>query len=89
MVEPESPGLGIEAVLLGEGGLDEVERQLLDALPGRDAIKGALTRVWNQERQTVPVRRGGRLFFRRNSGLQNQSVLMVQDGASGTPRTRK
>ena len=63
-----------------------VSRQILDALPGRDAIQGALTRVWNQERQTVPVRRGGRLFFRRNSGLQNQSVLMVQEGPAGTPR---
>ena len=48
---------------------NRVSRQLLDALPGRDTIKDALTRVWNQERQTVPVRRGGRLFFRREAIL--------------------
>lgn len=63
-----------------------VTRQVLDALPGRAAIQASLTAIWNQERQTVPLRRGERLFFRRNSGLQNQSVLYVQDGASAHPR---
>ena len=63
-----------------------VSRTVLDALPGRERIHDTLTRVWNFERYTVPVRRGERLFFRRNSGLQNQYVLYVQDGVSGAPR---
>jgi len=63
-----------------------VTRSVLDALPGRDAIQESLKKVWNFERYTVPVRRNGRLFYRRNSGLQNQSVLMVQDSAAAAPR---
>ncbi|PZU07078.1 prolyl oligopeptidase family serine peptidase [Sphingomonas sp.] len=57
----------------------------LATLPGRDAIKARLTQLWNFEKFAVPQRRGERLFYRRNSGLQNQYVLYVQDGA-GAPR---
>jgi prolyl oligopeptidase len=57
----------------------------LAKLPGRDAIKQRLTAMWNYEKFGVPTERGGRLFYTRNSGLQNQAVLYVQDGA-GTPR---
>jgi prolyl oligopeptidase len=57
----------------------------LAALPGRDAIKTRLTQLWNFEKFAVPQLRGSRLFYRRNSGLQNQYVLHVQDG-NGAPR---
>ena len=59
-----------------------VTQDYLKTLPGRDALKARLTQLFDYERITVPEVRGDRLFFRRNSGLQNQSVLMVQDGAS-------
>lgn len=52
----------------------------LATLPGRDAIKARLTQLWNFEKFAVPQIRGERLFYRRNSGLQNQYVLYVQDG---------
>lgn len=54
----------------------------LATLPGRDAIKARLTAMWDYEKVGVPELRGTRLFFGRNSGLQNQSVLYVQDGAA-------
>lgn len=54
-------------------------RQVLDGLPGRARIDRTLRALWNFERWTVPEQRGGRTFFRRNSGLQNQSVLEVSD----------
>jgi prolyl oligopeptidase len=63
-----------------------VTRGVLDALPGRDALAQSLTRVWNFARYSVPVRRGERLFYRRNSGLQNQSVLVVQEARGVEPR---
>jgi prolyl oligopeptidase len=53
----------------------------LATLPGREAIKARLTAMWNYERFGVPALRGSRLFYGRNSGLQNQSVLYVQEGS--------
>lgn len=58
----------------------------LAALPQRAAIEARLKQLWNFERFGVPVTEGGRYFFLRNSGLQNQAVLFVQDGLGGTPR---
>ncbi|HYE49663.1 MAG TPA: prolyl oligopeptidase family serine peptidase [Azospirillaceae bacterium] len=65
---------------------NKVTGAYLAGLPGRDAIKARLTQLWNFERFGLPVKKGGRYFFARNSGLQNQSVLFVQDGLEGTPR---
>lgn len=59
---------------------------VLDKLPKRDAFKDRLTEIWNYERYSVPSKRGNRYFFRKNDGLQNQSVLYVQEGLNGTPR---
>jgi len=64
---------------------NKVTKAYLATLPGREALKARLTALFNYERVTLPEARGGRVFFRKNSGLQNQAVLMVQDGA-GAPR---
>jgi prolyl oligopeptidase len=61
---------------------NRVTQGQLATLPQRGAIKARLTQLFDYERVTLPLSRGGRLFFRRNSGLQNQSVLVVQDGVS-------
>jgi prolyl oligopeptidase len=58
----------------------------LGSLPYRDAIKERLTKLWNYEKYSVPVRKGGRYFFTKNSGLQNQSVLQTQKSLSDPPR---
>jgi prolyl oligopeptidase len=60
--------------------------EYLAALPGRDAIRERLTTLWDYEKFGVPEQQGGRYFYRRNDGLQNQSVLFVQDGLEGAPR---
>jgi prolyl oligopeptidase len=57
----------------------------LATIPGRDTIKARLTTMWDYEKFGVPASRDARLFYARNSGLQNQAVLYVQDG-SGSPR---
>lgn len=41
--------------------------------------KGRLTELWDYEKYTVPKKVNNRLFFQRNSGLQNQAVLYMQD----------
>ena len=58
----------------------------LNAIPGRDAIKARLTKLWNYERYGVPFKEGGRYFYSRNDGLQNQSVLYTVDSLDAAPR---
>ncbi|HAQ34764.1 MAG: S9 family peptidase [Maricaulis sp.] len=58
----------------------------LESLPGRAAIEDRLTELWNYERFGTPEEDGGRYFFNRNDGLQNQSVYYVQDGLEGEAR---
>lgn len=58
----------------------------LEQIPARERIKARLTELWNYERFGVPMRRGGRYIYSRNSGLQNQGVLYVADSLDAEPR---
>jgi len=58
----------------------------LGRIPEREAIRARVKELWNFERFGVPRREGGRLFYTRNDGLQDQGVLWVQDGDGAAPR---
>src|SRR6185295_9707985 len=58
----------------------------LAAIPEREAIKNRLTKLWNYEKYTIPFKRGGRYFYSKNDGLQNQSVFYTMNSLSDTPR---
>ena len=58
----------------------------LDQIPYRPAIHQRLTKLWNYERFGIPEQEGGRYFYDHNSGLQNQSVLLVAESLSAEPR---
>ena len=58
----------------------------LEQIPQRAMIRERLTKLWNYERFSTPSKEGGRYFFRRNSGLQNQSVLYVAEALDAEPR---
>ncbi len=47
----------------------------LEKLPGRDAIASRMKELWDYERYSTPVRYGDYYYYRRNDGLQNQSVV--------------
>jgi prolyl oligopeptidase len=58
----------------------------LESLPEREKLRKRLTELWNYERYGIPRQRGGRYFYERNNGLQNQSVLYVADSLEAEPR---
>jgi prolyl oligopeptidase len=58
----------------------------LDTIPERAQIRTRLTKLWNFERYGVPFKEGGRYFYTRNDGLQNQSVLYTVDALDAAPR---
>jgi len=58
----------------------------LNQIPARARIKQRLTELWNYERYTVPRMEGGRYFYSRNSGLQNQNVIYTLSSLTGEPR---
>ncbi|MGH7669608.1 MAG: S9 family peptidase, partial [Gemmatimonadaceae bacterium] len=57
----------------------------LDQIPLRAVFQHRLTALWNTPSIGVPNRVAGRLFYRMNSGLQNQSVLYHQADVGATP----
>jgi prolyl oligopeptidase len=65
---------------------NKVTQAYLAQIPQRDAIRKRLTELWNYERYSVPFKEGGRYFFSRNDGLQNQSVLYTMKSLSEPPR---
>ncbi|MBC7805626.1 MAG: S9 family peptidase [Akkermansiaceae bacterium] len=63
-----------------------ITESYLSAIPERTKIKAQLTELVNYERFGLPEKEGGRYFYSRNSGLQNQSVLYVGDSLTAQPR---
>jgi len=58
---------------------NKLTNSYLAKIPQRSAIKSRLTELWNYERFGAPYKEGGKYFYTRNSGLQNQAVLYVAD----------
>ncbi len=58
----------------------------LEAIPERKRINERLTRLWNYEKYGVPFHEGGRYFFSKNTGLQNQSVIFTASALPGEPK---
>jgi len=65
---------------------NEVTFGYLEALPGREMIAERLRELFDYERVSLPREAGGKYFFTRNDGLQDQSVLFVRDSLEGEPR---
>jgi len=64
---------------------NEVTFSYLGAIPERARIEQRITELWNYERYSTFSKEGGRYFFFKNDGLQNQSVLYMQDSLDAEP----
>jgi len=68
----------------------KVENQLtesyLAAIPERETIRRRLTKLWNFAQYSPYMKEGGRYFFSKNDGLQNQPVLYVAESLEAEPR---
>ncbi len=65
---------------------NKVTHRYLAGIRERGTIRDRLEELWNFERISAPKRVGDRYYYFRNTGLQNQDVLMVADSLDGEPR---
>jgi prolyl oligopeptidase len=57
----------------------------LEKIPFRAQLNKRLNDLYNYAKYSAPSRKGDYFFFRKNDGLQNQSVLYIQKGIEGKP----
>lgn len=60
--------------------------QVFARVPFVEETKQRITDLFNYEKYSCPVKHGGKYIFAKNDGLQNQSVLYVQDSLDSEPR---
>ncbi len=65
---------------------NNVTNGFLATLPARAGFEKRITELYDYERFGIPEKEGGRYFYMRNDGLQNQSVLYVRDALNGEAR---
>ena len=57
----------------------------LEAIPFRAQVRDRLEQIWNYPRYSAPFRKGGRYYYYKNDGLQNQSILYTQADLNSEP----
>lgn len=65
---------------------NEVTAEYLSRIPFRDKLLKRMTELADYEKIGTPFKKHGKYYFRKNDGLQNQSVYYVQDSLNGEPR---
>ncbi len=68
------------------GRQNAVTDAYLGTLPQRAWFEQRIRALFDYERFGLPEKAGGRYFYTRNSGLQNQPQLFVRRGLRGKPR---
>ena len=57
----------------------------LDKIPFRADLLARIRAIANYAKYSAPFKKNGKVYFYKNDGLQNQSVLYVQNGLDGAP----
>ena len=63
-----------------------VTNSYLETLEGREILAQSMETLFDFDDLDTPVAAGGKYFYERKSGGQNQAVLYVRDGAEGEER---
>ncbi|MFQ6034467.1 MAG: prolyl oligopeptidase family protein [Sedimentisphaerales bacterium] len=65
---------------------NKLTSDFLATIAVREKIKARLTHLMDYPRHSAPYKQGHRYFFWKNDGLQNQSVLYMQETLESEPR---
>lgn len=65
---------------------NKISSDYLATIPQREQLKKRLTELWNYEKYSAPFKEGGKYFYYKNDGLQNQYVLYVAESVSDKGR---
>ncbi|RLN53368.1 hypothetical protein BBJ29_006280 [Phytophthora kernoviae] len=65
---------------------NDVTQRVFNQVPYVAETKERMTELFNYEKYSAPRKHGGKYVFSKNDGLQNQSVLYIQDELHSEPR---
>jgi len=65
---------------------NKVTNEYLKKISFRDQVNNELSEMWNFVKYSNPSKEGEYFLFYKNDGLQNQSVLYIQQGLDGEPQ---
>ncbi len=65
---------------------NKLTHDFLHSTSAYEKIKKRLTGLWNYPKYSAPSKKNGRYFFWKNDGLQNQSVLYMQESLDSEPK---
>ena len=65
---------------------NKITNAYLEAIPERETIRRRLTELANFPQYSPPMKEGGRYYYSKNDGLQNQAVLYRLDTLDSQPR---
>ncbi|MFO7659229.1 MAG: prolyl oligopeptidase family serine peptidase [Bacteroidales bacterium] len=64
---------------------NELTFGFLKNIPYRNLIKEQLTGLYNYAKMSIPVKKAGKYFYLKNSGLQNHDILYMQETPDSEP----
>ncbi|CAL1541986.1 unnamed protein product [Lymnaea stagnalis] len=65
---------------------NNISKPFIDGCPSKDKIQKRITEVWDYPKYGCPKKHGDHYYYFHNTGLQNQSVMYVQDSLDSEPR---
>lgn len=63
-----------------------VSRPFIEACPVRKQLNQRITEMWDYPKYSCPAKHGDHYYYHYNTGLQNQSVMYVQDSLEAEAR---